>query len=114
MAKDFYNAEKYYLMAIKREHINAMINLGVLYQTEFKDFQKAEKYYLMAVEKKHTDAMHNLGLLYQSEFKDFQKAEKYKRFEDDKQMVLILFSFRALILMPRIFQSQRVKAEHFL
>jgi TPR repeat protein len=75
--KDFKKAEKYYLMAVEKEHADAMFNLALLYETEFKDFKKAEKYYLMAVEKEHADAMYNLALLYQTEFKDFKKAEKY-------------------------------------
>ncbi|MCH7516021.1 MAG: SEL1-like repeat protein [Bacteroidetes bacterium] len=75
--KDFDKAEKYYLMAVKKDDPTAMNNLALLYQSEFKDFDKAEKYYLMAVKKDDPTAMFNLALLYQTEFKDFDKAEKY-------------------------------------
>ena len=75
--KDFKNAEKYYRMAVAKDHAGAMNNLALLYKSEFKDFKKAEKYWLMAVAKDDADAMNNLALLYKSEFKDFKKAEKY-------------------------------------
>ncbi|MBN1350953.1 sel1 repeat family protein, partial [candidate division KSB1 bacterium] len=75
--KDFKQAEKYYLMAMAKEHVSAMYNLALLYQTEFKDFKQAETYYLMAVAKEHVSAMHNLALLYKTEFKDFRQAETY-------------------------------------
>ncbi len=74
---DFEKAEKFYLDAVNNGNADAMNNLALLYETEFKDFKKAEQYYLMAVEKGHAGAMYNLALLYQTEFKDFKKTEQY-------------------------------------
>ena len=75
--RDFPKAEHYYLMAVEKGHANAINNLAVLYQTEFKNNEKAEHYYLMAVEKGHISAMFNLAGLYRVDLKDMQKAEQY-------------------------------------
>ncbi|MDP2207172.1 MAG: tetratricopeptide repeat protein [Bacteroidota bacterium] len=77
LMSDFEKAEKFYLEAVNIGDTDAMNNLAVLYETEFKDFKKAEQYYLMAVEKGEANAMNNLALLYKTEFKDFKKAEQY-------------------------------------
>jgi len=82
--KDQKEAEKYYLMAIKKGNVDAMYNLALLYHTEHKDFNKAEKYYLMAIDKGHINAMNSLALLYHTEYKDFKKAEKYYLMAVDK------------------------------
>ncbi|OQY00949.1 MAG: hypothetical protein B6I26_06705 [Desulfobacteraceae bacterium 4572_130] len=96
--KDFKKAEKYYLMAIKNKHVNAMFNLGLLYAVEFKDFKKAEKYYLMAIENKHVAAMFNLGSLYAGELKDFKKAEKYYLMAIENKHVKAMFNLGWLYL----------------
>jgi len=74
---EIHQVEKLYLKAIEKGKVNAMYNLAILYQNEFKDFTKAEKFYLKAMEKGHTSAMYNLGYLYEYGFKDFAKAEKF-------------------------------------
>ena len=74
--KDFKKAEKYYLLAVEKNHADSMNNLALLYEIEFKEFKKAEKYYLLAVGRGHVDAMYNLALLNESEFKEFKKAKK--------------------------------------
>ena len=73
--KKFDLAEKYYLMAIEKEHVSAMFNLGFLYANQEK-YNLAEKYYLMAIEKEHVSAMFNLGLLYDNQ-EEYDLAEKH-------------------------------------
>ena len=82
--KDQKEAEKYYLMAIKKGNVDAMYNLALSYHREHKDFNKVEKYYLMAIDKGHINAMNSLALLYHTEYKDFKKAEKYYLMAVDK------------------------------
>ncbi len=107
---DFKMAEKYYLMAVEKEHVSAMYNLALLYQLEFKDFQKAEKYYLMAVEKKHASAMYNLALLYEKKFKDFQKAEKFYLLAVEKKHASAMYN---LALLYQLEFKDFQKAEKF-
>ena len=42
--------KKYYLMAIEKDDIDAMDNLGFII-TNQKDYENMKKYYLMAIEK---------------------------------------------------------------
>ncbi|MDM8565237.1 tetratricopeptide repeat protein [Candidatus Halobeggiatoa sp. HSG11] len=90
--KQFEKAEKYCLMAVEKEHVGAMVNLGILYGGVLKDYTKAEKYYLMAVEKEHVSAMFNLGFLYNDVLKDYAKAEKYYLMAVEKEHIYAMFS----------------------
>jgi TPR repeat protein len=47
--KNFKEMEKYYLMAIKHGHTNAMNNLGLYYENIEKNFKEMEKYYLIEI-----------------------------------------------------------------
>ena len=93
---DLVKAEKYYLMAVEHEDVKAMVNLGVLYNNEYKDVAKAEKYYLMAVEHEDVKAMFNLGLLYEDEHKDVAKAEKYYLMAVEHEDVKAMFKLAVL------------------
>jgi TPR repeat protein len=68
-------AEKYYLQAIEKGHVEAMFNLGNLYKDQGK-FDLAEKYWFQAIEKGDVKAMFNLGNLYKDQEK-YELAEKY-------------------------------------
>ncbi len=108
--KDLKKAEKFFLMAVEKEHPGAMNNLAVLYKNEFKDLKKAEKFYLMAVEKEHAGAMVNLAVLYQIEFKDFKKAEKFYLMAVEKEHA------EAMFILAVLYQSEfkdLKKAEKF-
>ena len=65
------------LKAVDNDDANAMFNLAVLYENEFKDFKKAEKFYLKAVDNDDANAMFNLAVLYENEFNNLEKAEKF-------------------------------------
>ncbi|HIQ14367.1 MAG TPA: hypothetical protein EYH38_02185, partial [Leucothrix sp.] len=63
--------DKNYKLAIKlnkelieKGNARAMVNLALLYQTEYKDYDQAIHYYKMAIEKDHARAMFNLARLY--------------------------------------------------
>jgi tetratricopeptide (TPR) repeat protein len=73
--KKYDQAERYYLMAIEKGHINAIYNLGYMYK-ELKKYDHTERYYLMAIEKGHISAMHSLGCMYK-ELKKYDQAERY-------------------------------------
>ena len=66
---------EYLLEAKERGDINAINNLGILYEEE-EEIKKAEKYYLEAIEKGDISALYNLGLLY-VDINQKGKAEKY-------------------------------------
>ena len=76
-------AEKYYLMAIEKGHINSIYFLAVLYEIR-KNYDLAEKYYLMAVEKDHADAMYNLAIFYNNIKENYDLGEKYYLMAIDK------------------------------
>jgi TPR repeat protein/nucleoside-triphosphatase THEP1 len=76
---DLEKAEKYYLMAADKGHVDAIFNLAILYEKELKDLEKAEKYYLMAVEKGHAGAMNNFAYLYLNQKEEKEKALKLAR-----------------------------------
>lgn len=84
---DLESAEEALLMSVDKGDADAMYNLALLYETEYKDYKQAEEYYRMAVDKGHVEAMNNLGVLYKFECKDLKQAEKYYRMAVDKGYV---------------------------
>jgi len=74
---DYKEAIQYFLKAVEKENVEAMLHLALLYHTTLKDYQNAEAYYLMALEKGNMDAMLSLGNLYYYGLKDYKNAEKY-------------------------------------
>lgn len=53
--KNYEEAKKYYLMAIKLGDLNSIVNLGILYDNE-ENYEEAKKYYLMAIKLGDSDA----------------------------------------------------------
>ena len=82
--KDIDKAEEYYLKAIEKGHINAIVNLADFYEGEKKDIAKAAQYYLMAIEKGITSAVNSLCWMY---FTTTQK--KNEAFELTKKLAII-------------------------
>ena len=74
---DLSKAEEFYLLAIKKNMPEAMLNLAYIYNSIYEDHKMAEKYYLMAAKKGSIEALVKLGLLFEKEYKDYLKAEKY-------------------------------------
>lgn len=68
-------AEKYYLMAIEKGHVNSMYNLALLYKDQGK-CDLAEKYHLMAIDKGHVDSIVKLAFLYYEQRK-YELSNKY-------------------------------------
>jgi len=66
---------KNYSLAIEKNNVDAMNNLGYYYVNN-DDHIKAEKYYLMAADLGHPTATYNLGCLY-SKYYDYGTAIKY-------------------------------------
>lgn len=73
----YQEAIHYFLKAIEKEHVEAMLHLAGLYHEILKDYQHAKTYYVMALEKGNLDAMRALGNLCYHELKEYQNAEKY-------------------------------------
>ncbi len=71
------DAEAYWVKAAEQGHINAMLQLGQLYQYQLQNPQHAEESYLLAVEKGQAEAMFLLGKLYQYNLQEYEKAGKY-------------------------------------
>ena len=61
-------AEKYYIMAIDNDNINAMNNLAYMYKKQQK-YDLAEKYYIMAIENNNINAIYNLAFMYTDQHK---------------------------------------------
>ena len=59
--------KKYYLMAIEKDHSDAMCNLGYYYENVEKNYDEMKKYYLMAIEKDNSDAIYQLGKYYKEQ-----------------------------------------------
>ena len=70
-------AVTYFLQAVERGHVDAMVHLGLVYQYSLQDLHNAETYYHMAADRGRTDAMLNLGKLYHHSLQEHEKAEKY-------------------------------------
>ena len=75
--KNYSEAVKYYKMAIKLNHSNAMNNLAVYYDDIEKNYPEAVKYYKIAIKLNHSNAMCNLGLYYCRIEKNYPEAVKY-------------------------------------
>jgi len=71
----FSEAEKYYLLAIKKGYLKALNNFAILYYDQQK-FSEAEKYYLLAIEKRNAEALINLANLCYNQHK-LSEAKKY-------------------------------------
>lgn len=69
------DAEKSYLLAIKKGDVNALFNLAFLYASQG-NHAEAEKYYLLAFEKGDVNALNYLALLHQNQG-NYTDAEKY-------------------------------------
>ena len=93
---NFQEAIRFYKNCIKYGDAEAMFNLALLYNTEFKDSAKAEQYYKMAIEKGYAGAMFNLAMLYQTEFKDFAKAEQYYKMAVEKGSTVAMYNLGLL------------------
>jgi len=93
-AKNYEQAEKYYLLAIKKGNVNAIFNVGLLYDNQGK-YELAEKYYLLAIEKDYVNAIFNLGLLYDDQGEN-ELAEKYYLQAIDKDYVDAIFNLGLL------------------
>ncbi len=79
-------------MAAGKGDVNAMFELGYLYDNELEDFDKAVTYYKMAVKMGYVDAMNNLGVLYGKELKDFKKAVTYFQMAVNKNNVTAMLN----------------------
>lgn len=88
------DAEKYYLLAIEKENIDALNNMAVLYENQGK-YADAEKYYLRAIEKESVRALNNLALLYAKQGK-YTEAEKHYLLAIEKENVAALNNLAVL------------------
>jgi TPR repeat protein/Fe2+ or Zn2+ uptake regulation protein len=73
--QDKKKAEGYYLKAIDKGHVEALLNLANLYSDQQK-YDQAEGYYLKAINKGHVEALNNLANLYSDQQK-YDQAEGY-------------------------------------
>lgn len=62
--KEYNEMIKYYIMAIERNNINAMIKMGQYYHKICYNFKESKKYYLMAINNNNIEGMAYLTLLY--------------------------------------------------
>ena len=72
---DYNNSIKYYLMAVEKNSVNAMYNLGRIYY-EQGIYDKMMSYLLMGVNCEDIDCMYELSIYYQDK-NDFENMKKY-------------------------------------
>jgi tetratricopeptide (TPR) repeat protein len=70
-------AKKYYMLAIKYNHIPAIYNIALYYDLIDNNYEEAIKYYEILIEYKDPDAMYRLGRYYDNIEKNYKKAIKY-------------------------------------
>ena len=87
-------AKKYFLLAVEKENIHALFNLGFLYQNQGEE-KVAEKYYLLAIHNGHINAFNNLALLYINQGRE-KDAEKYYLLAIEKGNIKSLFNLGLL------------------
>ena len=75
LKKKYELAEKYFLMAIRKDNSDAMNKIGQMY-TQHKKYDLAEKYLLMGIGKNNISSMNNLRFMYYLQ-KQYEKAKKY-------------------------------------
>ena len=75
--RNYDEMKKYYRMAIDKGNSDAMLKLGVYYQTIEKDYNIMKKYYRMAIDKENSSAMFNLAVYYQTIEINYNIMEKY-------------------------------------
>jgi len=101
--KDYAKAEKYYLMAVEKEHVSAMYNLVWLYFEQKIKKADALKYAKQAVEKeKDADYVHTLACVYlwNNEIEQAIKIAKEFMYDDkfyEKQEEYIILYLTLLI-----------------
>lgn len=81
--KNYSLAEKFYLLAIDKGNVDAMVYLAILYKNITNNYELAAKYYLMAIDNGHIDAIHGLGNMYLHKIKNLDLAKKYLRMASD-------------------------------
>jgi len=72
---DYNNSIKYYEMAVEKNSINAMYNIGRIYY-EQGIYNKMLKYLLMGINHQDIDCMYELAIYYQ-DINDFENMKKY-------------------------------------
>jgi TPR repeat protein/DNA-binding transcriptional ArsR family regulator len=100
-------AERYYLEAINKGHVNALNNLAVLYKNKGNN-EEAEKYYLEAINKGHVSALYNLANLYKIQGKK-EDVEKYYLEAINKGHVIALNNLANLYA----YQGKKEEAEKY-
>ena len=77
---DYDEAKKWYELAINNGSINALNNIGALYQNIYNDLEKAFEYFVMAAEKNISIAQSNIGKMYFNGLgvdEDLEEAKKW-------------------------------------
>jgi len=70
-------AIEYYKLSANKGYVNAMNNLGFVYNEKLKDYNQAEQWYLKAVKKRNYTAFNNIALFYHEDLHDDIKASAY-------------------------------------
>ncbi|QKF81473.1 tetratricopeptide repeat protein [Halarcobacter ebronensis] len=70
-------AIEYYKLSANKGYVNAMNNLGFIYNEKLKDFKQAEQWYLKAVKQRNYTAFNNIALFYHEDLRDDIKASAY-------------------------------------
>ena len=109
LLNNYNEAERYYLKAIDKGHVDAMYSLAILYQ-EQKKLESAEQYYLKAIENGNVNAMFNLANLYSEQNKP-EFAEQYyiKAIENGD-----IYAKNNLLILYYSFNKNKEKASEYI
>lgn len=104
--QNYDEAKKYYLMAIDKNNVDAMVDFGYYFEKIEKNYTEAKKYYMMAIEKnKNIYAMWNLGMYFYRVEKNYNEAIKYYAMASENGLDMtdeIIFVNRKILRMKRI------------
>jgi TPR repeat protein len=82
--KNYEQMKKYYIMAIEKNNIDAMINFACYYKNIEKNYEHMKKYYLMAIDNGNVSSMLFLASHYNKIEKNYDMMEKYYLMAIDK------------------------------
>ena len=89
--KNYELAKKYYLMAVQHNNKEAMLNLGLYYES-ICDYVQMKKYYQMAIENLCSDSMYYMACYYENININYQKMIKYYQMAIDNGDIESLYS----------------------
>jgi len=116
IALNINQAKKYYLLAIKKQYVRAMFNLGNLYENDEYNYKLAKKYYLIATKYGDKDSMFRLFWYYLFYEPNYELMKKYclmsiKNNQENVSNIITEFTMKQIddrvLLIESYFQNEK-------